>query len=92
MMKDIPGIHLNHPDGAFYFFPDVHLYFGKKNADFKINNSTDFSKYLLNEANVSTVSGKAFGNDDCIRISYATSEEKIREAIRRIKEALKHLK
>lgn len=92
LMKDIPGIKLNHPDGAFYYFPDVQFYFGKKNGDSLISNSTDFSAYLLHKAHVSTVPGKAFGNDDCIRISYATSEEKISEAIRRIEEALKDLK
>ena len=92
LMKNTPGIKLNHPEGAFYFFPDIHFYFGKKNGDSVITNSTDFCTYLLYHAYVSTLSGKAFGNDDCIRISYATSEEKIREAIRRIEEALQHLK
>lgn len=92
LMKNIPGIKLNHPDGAFYYFPDVHFYFGKKFGDSVISNSTDFSAFLLHQANVSTIPGKAFGNDDCIRISYATSEEKIRESIRRIEESLKHLK
>ena len=88
LMKEIPGIKLNVPEGAFYVFPDVSSYFGKTLRGVTINNADDFSMYLLSEANVATVTGDAFGNPDCIRLSYATSEDLLREAIKRIKEAL----
>jgi len=88
LMQEIPGIKLNVPEGAFYVFPDVSSFFGKTLKGTHIKNADDFSMYLLSEANVATVTGDAFGNPDCIRISYATSEDVLTEAIRRIKEAL----
>ena len=89
LLKDIPGIKLNKPSGAFYVFPDVSSYFGKVLKGKKIKNATDFALYLLEKAHVATVTGDAFGNGNCIRISYAASEEKIRLAIERISSALK---
>ena len=89
LLKDIPGIKLNKPSGAFYVFPDVSSYFGKVLNGKKIKNATDFALYLLEKAHVATVTGEAFGNENCIRISYAASEEKIRLAIERISSALK---
>ena len=89
LLKDIPGIKLNKPSGAFYVFPDVSSYFGKVLNGIKIKNATDFALYLLEKAHVATVTGEAFGNGNCIRISYAASEEKIRLAIERISSALK---
>ena len=89
LLKDIPGIKLNNPSGAFYVFPDVSSYFGKVLNGKKIKNATDFALYLLEKAHVATVTGEAFGNGNCIRISYAASEEKIRLAIERISSALK---
>lgn len=88
LMKDIPGFKLNMPEGAFYVFPDVSFYFGKTLNGFTINNAEDFSMYLLEHANVATVTGDAFGNPNCLRLSYATSEEQLTEAIKRIKEAV----
>ncbi len=88
LTKDIPGLKVNVPEGAFYVFPDVSSFFGKTLRGTTINNADDFSMYLLSEANVATVTGDAFGNPDCIRISYATSEELLTEAFKRIKEAL----
>ena len=85
---DIPGLKVRLPQGAFYFFPDVSAYYGKSFNGTKIENSTDMAFYLLNEANVATVMGSAFGDDTCIRLSYATSEDLLIEALRRIKEAL----
>ena len=84
----IPGLKINSPEGAFYLFPDVSSYFGKTLRGKLINNADDLSMYLLSEANVATVTGDAFGNPNCIRISYATSEELLTEAFKRIKEAL----
>ena len=92
LLCDIPGLKVRLPQGAFYFFPDVSSYYGKSFNGKKIENSTDMAFYLLNEANVATVMGSAFGDDDCIRLSYATSEELLKEALRRIKEALANLK
>ncbi len=91
LLCDIPGLKVCMPQGAFYFFPDVSSYYGKSFNGKKIENSTDMAFYLLNEANVATVMGSAFGDDDCIRLSYATSEDLLREALRRIKEALANL-
>lgn len=88
LINDIPGLKLNVPEGAFYVFPDVSSFFGKTLNGTVINNADDFSMYLLSEANVATVTGDAFGNPDCIRFSYATSDEQLVEALRRIKEAL----
>ena len=91
LLCDIPGLKVCMPQGAFYFFPDVSSYYGKSFNGKKIENSTDMAFYLLNEANVATVMGSAFGDDGCIRLSYATSEDLLREALRRIKEALARL-
>tara|TARA_B100000927_G_C16469990_1_gene471152 strand:+ start:1133 stop:2326 length:1194 start_codon:yes stop_codon:yes gene_type:complete len=91
LLKEIPGIKTNIPKGAFYFFPDVSYYFGKKNIENVIKNSNDLCMYLLNDAHVAVVSGSAFGTPECIRISYAASEENIKEAIRRIKKSLSKL-
>ncbi|WP_298156223.1 pyridoxal phosphate-dependent aminotransferase [Flavobacterium sp.] len=88
LIREIPGLKLNVPEGAFYVFPDVSSYFGKTLRGTKINNADDFSMYLLAEANVATVTGDAFGNPNCIRFSYATSEALLTEAMKRIKEAL----
>ena len=92
LLTEIPGVKVAMPEGAFYFFPDVSSYYGKSFNGKKIENSTDMAFYLLNEANVATVMGSAFGDDTCIRLSYATSEDLLREALRRIKEALANLK
>ena len=89
LLKNIPGIKLNKPSGAFYIFPDISSYFGKVLKGKKIENATDFALFLLEKAHVATVTGEAFGNGNCIRISYAASEEKIRLAIERISSALK---
>lgn len=88
LLRDIPGIKINNPDGAFYVFPDVSSYFGSTLRGTKINNADDFSMYLLAQANVASVTGDAFGNPNCIRFSYATSEDLLIEAMRRIKESL----
>lgn len=91
MSKEIPGFKTFVPDGAFYLFPDVTAYFGKSYQDFKINNAEDLSMYLLNKAHVAVVHGSAFGSPDCIRISFATSEELLIEAFKRMKNALANL-
>lgn len=88
LLSDIEGFKTNTPEGAFYVFPNVSYFFGKTLRGKTINNASDFSMYLLEEALVATVDGGAFGNPDCIRISYAASQEQITEAIKRIKEAL----
>lgn len=88
LLSEIPGFKLTMPEGAFYFFPDVSDYFGKTLRGQEIKNATDFAMYILAEANVATVTGDAFGNPNCIRLSYATSDEQLREAIKRMKEAL----
>jgi aspartate aminotransferase len=88
LAKAIPGLKINVPEGAFYLFPDVSSYFGKTLRGKLINNADDLSMYLLSEANVATVTGDAFGNPNCIRISYATSEELLTEAFKRIAAAL----
>ncbi len=88
LIREIPGLKINVPEGAFYVFPDVSSFFGKTLRGTLINNADDFSMYLLAEANVATVTGDAFGNGNCIRFSYATSEELLTEAMRRIKEVL----
>jgi len=88
LIKEIPGLKINVPEGAFYVFPDVSSFFGKTLRGTLIKDATDFSMYLLAEANVATVTGDAFGNPDCIRFSYATSEELLIEAMRRIKEVI----
>lgn len=88
LLAEIPGFKLTMPEGAFYFFPDVSAYFGKTLRGTEIKDANDFAMYLLAEANVATVTGDAFGNPNCIRLSYATSEELLKEAIKRIKEVL----
>lgn len=88
LLSDVEGFNSNTPEGAFYVFPDVSYYFGKTLRGKTINNATDFSLYLLEEALVATVTGDAFGNPNCIRISYAASQEQIIEAIKRIKEVV----
>ncbi|MDD7886627.1 pyridoxal phosphate-dependent aminotransferase [Flavivirga sp. 57AJ16] len=88
LLGGIEGFNSNTPEGAFYVFPDISYYFGKTLRGKTINNATDFSLYLLEEALVATVTGDAFGNPNCIRISYAASQEQIIEAIKRIKEAV----
>ena len=92
LMKDIPGWEINEPKGAFYVFPDISYYFGKSDGEIKITNSTDLCMYLLHKGHVSLVTGEAFGAPNCLRFSYATSDEKLTEAIRRIREALLKLK
>jgi aspartate aminotransferase len=92
LMKEIPGMKTNIPDGAFYIFPDISYYFGKAYDGYKIKNSNDLSMFLLEMGNVALVSGDAFGDDNCIRFSYATSEDKLIEAVKRIKNALELLK
>lgn len=88
LLRDIKGFQCNEPEGAFYVFPNISHYFGKTLGGTKIKNATDFSLYLLEAANVATVTGVAFGNPDCIRISYAASVDHIKEAMKRIKEAV----
>lgn len=88
LLKDIEGFKTNIPEGAFYVFPNVSSYFGKTLRGKTINNASDFSLYLLEEALVATVDGGAFGNPDCIRLSYAASQEQIIEAMKRIKDAV----
>ena len=94
LAKDIPGLEVNVPEGAFYLFPKCSSFFGKKSEDdgFAVNNSTDFAMYLLEHAHVATVGGDAFGDPQCFRMSYATSDENIVEAMRRIKESLAKLR
>ena len=91
LLKDIPGIKCNVPQGAFYVFPDISSYFGKSYGNTKINNADDFCMYLLNSAHVACVAGGSFGNPQCIRISYAASDEKLIEAMNRIKTHLAKL-
>ncbi len=92
LCKEIPGLEVNVPQGAFYLFPRCSSFFGKSFGDRKINNADDLAMYLLEVGHVACVSGAAFGDPDCFRMSYATSDETIVEAIRRIKEALGALK
>ncbi|MBL4623772.1 MAG: pyridoxal phosphate-dependent aminotransferase [Flavobacteriales bacterium] len=91
LLSEIPGLKVNMPGGAFYFFPDVAAYFGKSDGKTTVNNSNDLSMYLLTEANVALVTGDAFGSPNCIRLSYATSDELLIEAMSRIKNALAKL-
>ncbi|MFS4455801.1 pyridoxal phosphate-dependent aminotransferase [Maribacter sp. 2304DJ31-5] len=88
LLNDIEGFKCNEPEGAFYVYPDVTAFFGKTLNGTKINNASDFAMYLLENANVATVTGDAFGNGNCIRISYAASEKEIIEAIGRIKKVV----
>jgi len=91
LLNEIPGIKTNDPMGAFYIFPDISDVFGKSTGTKKIANANDFAEFLLTEAHVAVVSGSAFGDDNCIRISYAASEEQLREACLRISKAVKSL-
>lgn len=92
LAKDIPGFEVNIPEGAFYLFPKISSFFGKSDGKYTINNSTDFAMYLLEIGHVATVAGDAFGDPDGFRMSYATSDENIREALKRIKEVTARLK
>ena len=91
LLKGIPGIKTNKPQGAFYVFPDMTYYYGKKSDDIVISNAQDLCMYLLEKANVAVVPGTAFGAPDYIRIAYAISEDKLKEAVLRIKAALEKL-
>ena len=88
LLSDIPGFKCNEPDGAFYVFPDIRAFLGKTLNGVKINNASDFAMYILEYANVAIVTGDAFGNENCIRIAYASSTENIIEACKRIKDAV----
>ncbi len=92
LLREIPGVKANYPEGAFYFFPDVSYYYGKKDGSTAINNGDDFCLYMLEKAHVSLVPGGAFGDEACVRLSYAASEKDLREALKRIKDALALLK
>ena len=92
LAKEVPGLEVNVPEGAFYLFPKCSSFFGKTNGKYVINNSTDFALYLLEEGHVATVAGDAFGSPDYFRMSYATSDDNIIEALSRIKEVLLKLK
>jgi len=91
LLQDVPDIKVNLPDGAFYFFPEVKAYFNRSFNGTPIKNAEELCLYLLNEAHVSVVTGEAFGNENCIRISYAAAEDKLRDAVSRIKTALSKL-
>ena len=91
LLSEIDGIKINIPHGAFYFFPDISNYFGTSYNDHIIQTADDLAMYLLHEANISVVTGSAFGDDNCIRLSYATSDDKLTEAMRRMKSALEKL-
>lgn len=92
LLKDIPGVKANYPQGAFYFFPDVSYYFGKSDGTRTIQNGDDLCLYLLDKAHVSLVPGGAFGDPNCLRLSYAASEKDLREALKRVREVLTSLK
>ncbi len=92
LLKDIPGVKANYPQGAFYFFPDVSSYYGKSDGNITIKNGDDFCLYMLEKAHVSLVPGGAFGEDSCVRLSYAASEKDLKEALKRIKETLAGLR
>ena len=92
LVKEIPGLEVNEPEGAFYIFPKCSSFFGKRDGDRLINSSSDLAMYLLEVGHVATVAGDAFGAPECFRMSYATSDENIVEALRRIKETLARLK
>ena len=91
LAKEIPGLEVNDPQGAFYLFPKCSSFFGKKDGERTIHNSTDLAMYLLEVGHVATVGGDAFGSPECFRMSYATSDENIVEAMKRIKETLARL-
>lgn len=91
-LKKIEGVKVNEPEGAFYFFPDITSFFGKSVDDYTINNATDLSMYLLETCQVAVVTGEAFGDPNCVRISYATDEKTLTEAMQRMDNALQKLK
>jgi len=91
LLSEIPGMQVNRPQGAFYIFPNIRAFFGKSYGEYRIDNPSQFTEYLLREAHVAAVSGSAFGADECFRLSYAASERELREAISRIKRALEQL-
>lgn len=92
LLKDIPGVKANYPAGAFYFFPDVSSFYGKSDGEKAIKNGDDFCMYMLEKAHVSLVPGGAFGDENCVRLSYAASEKDLVEAMKRMKDALAKLK
>jgi aspartate aminotransferase len=92
LLKEIPGVKANYPEGAFYFFPDVSAYYGKSDGTTTINNGDDFCLYMLEKGHVSLVPGGAFGDENCIRLSYAASEKDLVEALKRMKKTLEVLK
>ncbi|MEO7989334.1 MAG: pyridoxal phosphate-dependent aminotransferase [Chryseolinea sp.] len=92
LLKEIPGVKANYPEGAFYFFPDVSHYYGKSDGTNVIKDGDDFCLYMLEKAHVSLVPGGAFGDEACVRLSYAASEKDLREALKRMKDALALLK
>ena len=92
LLGQIPGMKVNRPQGAFYIFPDISAFFGKSHAGGTIRDADDFCTYLLHEAHVAVVTGSAFGADECFRISYASSEEDLREAVKRMSAAISKLK
>ncbi|MCG8311108.1 MAG: pyridoxal phosphate-dependent aminotransferase [Cytophagales bacterium] len=92
LLADIPGVKANEPQGAFYVFPDMSNFFGKSDGETKVNDANDLALYILSKAHVSTVSGAAFGAPNCIRLSYAASDEDLKTALRKMKEALAELK
>ncbi len=92
LLNEIPGIKSNEPEGAFYVFPDISAYFGKSDGESTINDASDLALYILSKAHVSVVGGGAFGSPNCIRISYAASDENLVSALAQIKDALAHLK
>lgn len=91
LLKEIPGFELNMPQGAFYFFPNVRYYLGKSNGEVQISTVNDLCLYLLEDARVSLVTGEAFGDPECLRLSYAASEQELRTALARVKESLAKL-
>lgn len=92
LLKEIPGVKANYPQGAFYFFPDVSHYYGKSDGERTIQNGDDFCMYMLEKGHVSLVPGSAFGEEKCVRLSYAASEKDLTEAMARMKKALANLK
>ncbi len=91
LLNKIPGVKTTTPTGAFYVFPDISAYFGKKDGEVEIKTAEDFSMYILNKAHVSLVTGDAFGAPECVRISFAASEEQLREALQRMKDAMEKI-
>jgi aspartate aminotransferase len=91
LLQAIDGFQVNHPEGAFYVFPNISAVYGKSVNGKKITNSSEFCEYILHEAHVAIVAGEAFGADDCVRVAYSTSEEQLREAMQRIRTAVERL-